>query len=151
MSLSDVAVQQYGHLAAAPEMSYVGQGENRVARTVMVVISNKVTKDRETGVSTERTTSVRWTLWRQQAENAAKYLSKGSAVLVAGRVENNNYEKNGETVYDNQFTVDEIKYLDTKAAAEARAARQNSGGNGGNGNNNGGGNGNGTNFEDYQG
>lgn len=135
MSLSDVAVQQYGHLAAAPEMSYVGQGEKRVARTTMVVISNKIMKDQETGETRERTTSIRWTLWRQQAENAAKFLSKGSAVLIAGRVENNNYERTpGDMVYDMQFTVDEIKYLDSKAAAEARAARQNGngGGNGGN-------------------
>lgn len=122
MSLSDAEVRQYGHLAAAPELTYVGQGENRVARTQMVVISNKVTKDRETGETREVATRLRWTLWRNQAENAAKYLSKGSAVTILGRVENNDYEHEGETRYDLQFTVNEIKYLDTKAAAEARAA-----------------------------
>lgn len=150
MSLSDVSVQQlYGHLAAAPEMTYVGHGENRVARTTMVVISNKVSKNRETGLKTETTTRVRWTLWRQQAENAAKFLSKGSAVMIAGRVENNDYEKNGETVYQLEFTVEEIKYLDTKAAAEARAANR------GNGNGNSNGNAesssNNSGFDDYQG
>lgn len=131
MSLNDAAVRQYGHLAANPEMTYVGQGDQRVARTSIVVISNKVLKDRDTGETREKTTRLRWTLWRQQAENAARYLSKGSAVLIEGRVENNDYEKDGETVYDLQFIVEEIKYLDTKAAAEARAAAR--GGNAGNG------------------
>jgi single stranded DNA-binding protein len=132
MSLNDAEVHQYGHLAANPEMTYVGQGEQRVARTSIVVISNKVLKDRDTGETREKTTRLRWTLWRQQAENAARYLSKGSAVLIKGRVENNDYEKDGETVYDLQFVVEEIKYLDTKAAAEARAAARGNGGNAGN-------------------
>lgn len=123
MSLSEVEVRQtIGHLAAAPELIYVGQGENRIARTTMVVISNKIVKDRESGETRETATRIRWTLWRQQAENAAKYLSKGSAVSILGRVENNDYEHDGEQRYDLQFTVNEIKYLDTKAAAEARAA-----------------------------
>lgn len=128
MSLSDAEVRQHGHLAANPELAYVGQGENRVARASMVVISNKITKDRNTGEKFETTTRLRWTLWRDQAENAVKYLSKGSAVLISGRVENNDYEKAGETVYDFQFTVDEIKYLDSKATAEARAANRSNGG-----------------------
>lgn len=123
MSLSDIRVEQTGNLASNPEMTYVGSGEQRVARTTMVVITNKTTKDKETGEVRERANRMQWILWRTQAENAAKYLSKGSPVQIQGRVENNNYEKDGEMVYDLQFTVNDIKYLDSKAAAEARAAR----------------------------
>ncbi len=69
----------------------------------------------------EEATAILWTLWGKQAENAAEYLGKGSHVNVVGRVRNNNYEKDGETVYGLAFTCEEIDYLDTKADARARA------------------------------
>ena len=58
-------------------------------------------------------------MWGKQADNAAQYLGKGSHVNVVGRVQNNNYERDGETVYSMAFTAEEIDYLDTKAEAEA--------------------------------
>lgn len=121
--MSDVKVRQIGHLAINPEMTMVGEGENRVARTSIVVISNKRSKDRETGEIKERTTRVRWTLWRTQAENAVKFLKKGSHVNVEGRLENNDYEKDGQTVYSDQHVCEEIEYLDSKAEADARSQR----------------------------
>ena len=59
-------------------------------------------------------TAILWTLWGKQADNAAQYLAKGSHVNVVGRVQNNNYEKDGETVYSMAFTAEEIDYLDTQ-------------------------------------
>lgn len=126
--MSDVKVRQIGHLAINPEMTYVGDGENRVARTNIVVISNKRSKDRETGEIRERSTRVRWTLWRNQAENAVKFLKKGSHVAIEGRLENNDYEKDGQTVYSDQHVCEEIEYLDSKADADARSARAAAGG-----------------------
>lgn len=120
--MSDVKLSQIGHLAYAPEMSYVGEGENRLARTTIAVISNKRTKDRNSGEIKERTSRVRWTLFGTSAENATKYLSKGSHVSVNGRLENNDYEKDGETKYEFNFIATEIEYLDSKVESEARAA-----------------------------
>ena len=40
------------------------------------------------------------------------------------RVQNNNYDKDGETVYTMAFTTEEIDYLDTKAEGEALRAKQ---------------------------
>ena len=126
--MSDVKIRQIGHLAINPEMTYVGEGDNRVARTSLVVISNKRRKDRETGEIKERTTRVRWTLWRDQAENAVKFLKKGSHVAIEGRMENNDYEKDGQTVYSDQYVCEEIEYLDSKAEADARSQRAAAGG-----------------------
>jgi single-strand DNA-binding protein len=39
-------------------------------------------------------------------------------------VQNNNYERDGETVYSMAFTAEEIDYLDTKAEGEALRGRQ---------------------------
>lgn len=49
------------------------------------------------------------------AENAGKYLGKGSKIFVQGRIEPTVYEKDGETKYGFDFIAEEIQYLDTKA------------------------------------
>ena len=41
-------------------------------------------------------------------------------------MQNNNYDKDGETVYTMAFTAEEIDYLDTKAEGEAIRAKQGS-------------------------
>ncbi len=45
---------------------------------------------------------------------------------MVGRVQNNNYERKGETVYSLAFTADEIDYLDSKLEGEALRAKQGS-------------------------
>ena len=75
----------------------------------------------------EESTAIQWTLWGKQAEAAAQYLVKGSHVNVVGRVQNNNYERDGETVYGMAFTAEEIDYLDTKAEGDALRAKQGNG------------------------
>lgn len=42
---------------------------------------------------------------------------------IVGRLRNNNYDKDGETVYALAFTVEEIDYLDSKADSVARRER----------------------------
>jgi single-strand DNA-binding protein len=42
---------------------------------------------------------------------------------VVGRVQNNNYEKDGETVYSMAFTAEEVDYFDTTAEGEALRAQ----------------------------
>ncbi|MDB6010585.1 MAG: single-strand binding protein [Gammaproteobacteria bacterium] len=122
--MSDPELRQIGHLARRPQMSYVGEGDKRVALTRLDVISNQPYKIRETGESRERVTRIRWTLWREQAENAAKYLAKGAHVSLVGRLENYKIEKEGsEAKYGDNHVCTSIEYLDSKAEATARAAR----------------------------
>ena len=78
----------------------------------------------QTTGATSEATAIQWTLWGKQAENAAEYLGKGSRVNVVGRLRNNNYDKDGSTVYGFQFTCEELDYLDSKADADARRTRQ---------------------------
>src|SRR4029453_19579365 len=65
--------------------------------------------------------AIRWTVWGKQAENAARYLGKGSRVNVVGSLRNNNYDKDGVTVYGFDFTAEEIDYLDTRGERDARS------------------------------
>ena len=87
----------------------------------MTIISN--TRRGSGDDKSEEATAIQWTLWGKQAENAAEYLGKGSRVNVVGRLRNNNYDKDGSTVYGFQFTCEELDYLDSKADADARRAR----------------------------
>ena len=115
--------QRNARLAAPVRLDTVNGREGPLGKGTVVVISNI---RRGSGEEREdEVTSIQWTLWGKQAENAAEYLSKGSRVNVVGRVQNNNYQNaQGETVYGLTFTCEEIDYLDSRADAEAKRARQ---------------------------
>jgi single stranded DNA-binding protein len=121
--MANVRVEQRNaHLAGQVRLELVNGREGRVAKGVLTAISN--TRRGSGEDRNEEATSIQWTLWGKQAENAAEYLGKGSHVNIVGRLRNNNYEKDGETIYGMSFTVEEIDYLDSKRDVEARRARR---------------------------
>ena len=111
-------IQRHAHLAGAVKLEFVNGREGKIAKAVLTAISNTRRGSGET--REEESTAIQWTLWGKQAENAAEYLGKGSHVNIVGRLRNNNYEKDGETVYGMAFTAEEIDYLDSRAESEAR-------------------------------
>jgi single-strand DNA-binding protein len=62
------------------------------------------------------------TTFGKQAENDAKYLKKGRRILVEGRLDWSEYEKDGEKRQGVQIIASRIQYLPTKASIEAQAA-----------------------------
>ncbi len=115
-------IQRHAHLAGAVKLEFVNGREGKIAKAVLTAISN--TRRGSGEAREEESTAIQWTLWGKQAENAAQCLGKGSHVNVVGRVQNNNYDKDGETVYTMAFTAEEIDYLDTKAEGEAIRTKQ---------------------------
>ena len=113
--------QRNAHLAGPVRLEMVNGREGKVAKAVLIAISN--TRRGSGEERSEQSTAVQWTLWGKQAENAAEYLGKGSHVNIVGRMRNNVYEKDGEQVFAMDFTAEEIDYLDTRADAEARRNR----------------------------
>jgi len=107
--------QRNGRLATEVKVDQVSTREGLLAKGTVVVISNGV----RNGES--EATVIRWTVWGKQAENAARYLGKGSRVNVVGSLRNNNYDKDGVTVYGFDFTAEEIDYLDSRGEREARS------------------------------
>ena len=114
--------QRNAHLAGAVRLNSVEGRDGPISKATLTAISN--TRRGSGDNRGEEATAIQWTLWGKQAENAAQYLGKGSHVNVVGRVQNNNYDKDGETVYTMAFTAEEIDYLDTKAEGEALRAKQ---------------------------
>jgi single-strand DNA-binding protein len=72
-----------GNLGGDPEMRYMPDG---TAVTNFSLATNRRWTDRASGQPAEETTWFRVSVWRQQAETANQYLSKGSRVLVEGRL-----------------------------------------------------------------
>jgi len=126
-------IQRNAHLAGSVKLEFVNGRDGKTAKVVLTAISNTRRGRRDVEDGTERRTEekrieeatvLQWTLWGKQAENAAAHLGKGSHVNIVGRLKNNNYldrgGKVGEDIHGWAFTVEEIDYLDTRAAGEAR-------------------------------
>lgn len=71
-----------GNLGNDPEMRYTGSG---TAVTNLNVATNRVYTGSD-GNQVKETTWFRVSVWGKQAENCNQYLSKGSQVLVEGRM-----------------------------------------------------------------
>lgn len=72
-----------GNLGKDPELRYTPQGD---AVCSFSMATNERKKDKS-GEFQDVTTWFKVTLWRRQAENASKYLSKGSPVYIEGRLQ----------------------------------------------------------------
>jgi single-strand DNA-binding protein len=72
-----------GNLGGDPEMRYMPDG---TAVTSFSVATNRRWNDSRTGEQVDETTWFRVSVWGRRAEVANQYLSKGSKVLVEGRL-----------------------------------------------------------------
>lgn len=72
-----------GNLGRDPEMRYMPDG---TAVTSFSVATSSRWTDKATGQPKEETTWFRVSVWGRQGETANQYLSKGSKVLVEGRL-----------------------------------------------------------------
>jgi len=79
--------QRNGHLASSVKLEQVRGSEGLVSKATVVVISNV----RGGQGHEDKVTSIQWTLWGVQANNAVEYLGKGRHVDVVGRLVNNHY------------------------------------------------------------
>jgi len=79
----------------------------------------------------------RVTIWGKPAENAAKFLAKGSLVYIEGKLKTNTYEKDGQKHWVTEILATNVQYLSTKAENKENSERSgNSGSNSNSGNSN---------------
>ena len=81
-----------GNLTRDPELKYIPSG---TAVTEIGLAVNDRRKNAQ-GEWVEETTFVDVTLWSRTAEVASEYLSKGSPVLIEGRLKLDTWEKEGK-------------------------------------------------------
>lgn len=149
MAQGDTTITVIGNLTDDPELRFTPSGaavaKFRVASTPRVLDRN--TNEWKDGDPL----FLQCNVWRQAAENVAESLTRGSRVIVSGRLRQRSYEtKEGEkrTVYE--LEVDEIgpslRYATAKVQKMSRSGGGGGGYGSGGGSNSGGGGGN--NFDD---
>jgi single-strand DNA-binding protein len=108
-----------GRLTKDPEVRYT-QGENSIAiASFSLAVNRKFKKEGEPEADFFNCTA-----FGRLGEFVEKYLKQGAKILLAGRVQNNNYtNKEGQKVYGVQIIADEIEFAESKKqdAAEDNA------------------------------
>lgn len=100
-----------GNLTANPETRFVDTASGQQTVCNFTVAVNRVYKGQKA------TEYYRVSCWNKQADNAAKYLSKGSKVAVtASSISARAYtDRNGEARASMEVPADEIEYLSSKS------------------------------------
>ncbi|AZI65511.1 MULTISPECIES: single-stranded DNA-binding protein [Rhodococcus] len=130
----DTVITVIGNLTAAPELRFTPAG---AAVASFTVASTPRAFDRNSNEWKDGDALfMRCNLWREAAENATESLTRGSRVIVSGRLKQRSYEtREGEKRTVVELEVDEIgpslKY------ATAKVVKANRGGNSGQTNNGG--------------
>lgn len=76
------------------------------------------------GERKERTEWVNCSVWGALASIVEQYVTKGSKLYIAGRLETREYEKDGVKKYATQIVVNTLKMLDGKTNNQAPAEEQ---------------------------
>lgn len=107
MAQGDVTVTVIGNLTSDPELRFTPNGLAVASFTVASTtrILDKTSNEWKDG----DTLFLRCSVWRQYAENVAESLTKGTRVLVTGRLKQRSYEtKEGEKRTVVEMEVDDV-------------------------------------------
>jgi len=111
-----------GNLGADPELKVMPGGD---AVLNISVATTESWKDKETGKAVSETEWHRCVLFRHQAENAARYLVKGSKVWIQGRNRTRKWtDQQGTERYTTEIMVNEIQYLDKAPKSETQTSEK---------------------------
>jgi single-strand DNA-binding protein len=103
-----------GNLTKDPELSTTSNSI-KVCRFTLAVSRNYAGRDGK-----RETDFLPIVVWRQQADNCAKYLKKGSKAAVSGSIQTRSYDaQDGTRRYVTEVTADEVQFLSTKSDMEA--------------------------------
>lgn len=74
---------------------------------------------------TDETDFITIQVWNKQAENLAKYCSKGSRILIEGEIRITSYKnKEDKTIYKTYVLVNSIEFLDSKKNENNKESEQ---------------------------
>ncbi|MDO8580901.1 MAG: single-stranded DNA-binding protein [Candidatus Omnitrophota bacterium] len=107
MSLNSVNIM--GNLTRDPELKYTPSGK---AVCSMSLANNRVFTSKG-----EKVTEVSYfdvEVWGPVGENCVKYLTKGSGIIVEGRLKQDRWEKDGKTQSRVRITATNIHFLPKK-------------------------------------
>lgn len=95
-----------GNLGADPELKHGARGPYLKMR----LATEHSWKNKETNGKESRTEWHSLTMFGTRAEALAKFLHKGSRVMIQGRLETHNYEKEGQKHYKTDVIVNDLYF-----------------------------------------
>ena len=105
-----------GNLGKDPELKYL---EGNIARANFSIATSEFHKDKN-GNKIEQTEWHNIVCWRKLAEVAEKYLKKGSAIYLEGKIKSSSYtDKENIKRYRTDIVADTFTMLDRKPAEGA--------------------------------
>ena len=111
-------VMLIGRLTRDPELRYT-QANQAVCTFTLAVDKRRSREKREEAEAANRPTAdfPRITVWGRQAENASRYLFKGSQCAVEGRIQTGSYQdrETGKTVYTTDVVADNVEFLGSRS------------------------------------
>ncbi len=96
----------YGNLTRDPEMKALPSGMQVCSFSLA---TNRVYNDRD-GKRQEAVDYHNIVVFGKQAENCAKYLTKGSATYVEGRMQTRSWDKDGQKQYRTEVIADRVQF-----------------------------------------
>ena len=102
-----------GNLTRDPELRYIQSG--MAVTEVGLAINDK--RKGPNGDWIEETTFVEVTFWARNAEVASEYLTKGSPVLIEGRLKLDTWEKDGQKQSRLKVVCDRMQFLGSRGGA----------------------------------
>ena len=109
-------VELIGRITRDPELRYTS---SNIATTRFTLAVNRPFQGQN---GEQGTDFINIVVWRKQAENVKKFVSKGSLVAVEGRIQTGSYEKDGQRVYTTDVVADSVQFLETRAQSQTRQA-----------------------------
>jgi len=115
MSLNSVNIM--GNLTRDPELKNIGAGKS--------VCTLSIANNRIYSKNNEKVTEVSYfdvDVWGASAENCAKYLKKGSGIIVEGRLKQDRWEKDGKTQSRVRITANSVHFMPKRSDDTTRGA-----------------------------
>ena len=104
----------YGNLTRDPELKALPNGMNVCSFSLA---TNRVYNDRD-GNRQEAADYHNIVVFGKQAENSAKYLTKGSATYVEGRLQTRSWDKDGVKQYRTEVVADRVQFGPKNSGAD---------------------------------
>ena len=97
-----------GRLTRDPELRYTPQGT--AVCQITIAVNRRGVQPGQQDVD-----FINVSIWSAQAENVAKYMTKGRQMAIEGRIQTRNYDdKDGKKVYVTEILASNISFLDSK-------------------------------------
>jgi single-strand DNA-binding protein len=107
-----------GNLTRDPELRYIPSGT--AVSDIGLAVNDRVKKNDQW---VDETTFVDVTLWARTAEVANEYLSKGSSVLIEGRLKLDTWEKDGQKRSKLRVVADKMQMVGARGDGSGGASK----------------------------